>query len=162
MKFASLKGLLAATLIVLFTSATAHSADIKAGNLHIQNIWVKTPPKGAKVAGGYVTITNMGKTSDHLIGGIFPNARKVEIHAMSMKDNIMMMQKLEKGLEIQPGQTVQLKPGSFHLMIMGLSGHLNKGDSGTGELHFKNAGKIKVEYTVKSPEKMSGKKHSHH
>lgn len=162
MKFTALSRLLAATVISLLVSTSAFSADIKAGNIHIKNLWVKTPPKGAKVAGGYVLITNTGKTSDRLIGGTFSSARKVEIHEMSMKNDIMMMSKLEKGLEIKPGQTVELKSGSFHLMIMGLNNTLNKGDSIKGVLQFEKAGKVDVEYMIKDAPATSKSKHTHH
>ncbi len=162
MKFAILLRLFAATVISFFLSTSVFSGEIKAGDIHIKNLWVKTPPKGAKVAGGYLTITNMGKTSDRLVSGTLTGARKVEIHQMSMKNNIMMMSKLEKGLEIKPGQTVELKSGSFHLMIMGLKGTLNKGDSIKGVLQFEKAGKVDVEYMIKDAPATSKSKHSHH
>jgi copper(I)-binding protein len=60
----------------------------------------------------------------------------------------MKMRKLEAGLEIKPGQTVELKPGGYHLMFTGLSQALQQGQSVKGTLQFEKAGSIEVEYRV--------------
>ncbi len=47
---------------------------VKAGALSIQTPWVRATPGGAKVAGGYVTLSNTGTEPDRLIGGTFAQA----------------------------------------------------------------------------------------
>ena len=139
------------SLLILsgFINTSLIAAEYKAGDLVITHLWVKAPPKGAKVAGGYLKITNKGEKSDRLTGGSFIGARKVEVHEMSIKDGIMSMKSLENGLEIKAGQTVFLKPGSFHLMLMGLSEQLKDGDTIKGSLVFEKAGTIDVEFKIK-------------
>ena len=62
-------------------------------------------------------ITNTGTTPDRLVGGATEVAKRFEIHEMSMDGGVMKMRELANGLEIPPGATVELKPGSYHLMM---------------------------------------------
>jgi copper(I)-binding protein len=72
----------------------------------------------------------------------------VEVHEMTMTDGVMKMRKLESGLEIKPGESVELKPGGYHIMFTGLREGLKQGQGLEGTLVFKNAGAVKIEYRV--------------
>jgi copper(I)-binding protein len=120
----------------------------KVGELVIEAPWTRATPGGAKVGGAYLKITNTGAETDRLIGGSLPTATAVEVHAMSMTDGVMKMRKLQEGLEIKPGQTVELKPGGYHLMFIGLSQALQQGHPVKGALQFEKAGSVEVEYRV--------------
>jgi periplasmic copper chaperone A len=120
----------------------------KLGQLVLEAPWARATPEGAQVAGGYLKITNAGKEADRLIGGSLPLAASVEVHQMSMSDGVMQMGKMEQGLEIKPGQTVELKPGSYHLMFMGLREGLKQGQTIKGTLQFEKAGSIEVAFHV--------------
>lgn len=121
---------------------------VHAGDLMISSAWTRATPPGAKIAGGYLTITNMGKASDRLIGGSFEGGSQIEVHEMSMTDGVMKMRPLTDGLEIKPGATVKLEPGGYHLMMMGLSKPLAKGDKVKAQLQFEKAGKVAIELDV--------------
>jgi copper(I)-binding protein len=138
--------LLAAMLTVLASAAFAH--DYKVGALELKHPWARATPKGASVAGGYLTIVNTGGTPDRLIGGSSPAAGKFEIHEMKMDNGVMKMRPLAQGLVIAPGATVELKPGSYHLMFMSLKQPFEQGKRVKGTLVFEKAGKIEVEYAV--------------
>ncbi len=69
---------------------------------------------------------------------------------MRMEGNVMKMRALEKGLEIKPGQTVELKPGGYHVMFLDLKSPLKEGESIKGTLVFEKAGTIEVEYKIES------------
>jgi len=60
------------------------------------------------------------------------------------------MRPVEGGLEIKPGETVDLKPGSMHVMLMGLKQPLEKGQTVKGTLEFEKAGKVDIEYAVEA------------
>ena len=77
-------------------------------------------------------------------------AGKFEVHEMAMVDNVMKMRELPKGLEIAPGKSVELKPGSFHVMFIDLNGTLKEGDKVKGTLKFEKAGTVEVEYAVRA------------
>ncbi len=92
----------------------------KAGALTIEAPWARATPGGAQVAGGFMKITNTGSEPDRLVGGTVPFAGRFEVHEMTMDGGVMKMRELSKGLEIKPGETVELKPGGYHVMFMDL------------------------------------------
>jgi periplasmic copper chaperone A len=62
---------------------------------------------------------------------------------------VMMMRELSDGLEVPPGQSVELKPGSYHIMLLDLKRQLKDGDTVKGTLQFEKAGRVEVEYAVR-------------
>lgn len=136
---------LLATLIQTLTS-TAHSFTL--GDLVIDHPYARATPPNAKVAGGYLTITNNGEEADRIIGASTEFAERVEIHKMAMENDVMKMSPVPEGLEIPAGGSVELKPGSFHLMFMSISTQLNEGDVQKVTLEFEKAGKVEVELNV--------------
>jgi copper(I)-binding protein len=148
MKSVLLAAMLATTLTLAASAASAH--EYKAGSLEIKHPWSRATPKGATVAGGYLKIINTGTTPDRLIGGSTEVAGKFEIHEMSMDNGVMKMRPLANGVEIKPGQTVEFKPGSYHLMFVGISQPVEQGKRVKGTLEFEKAGKVDVEYAVEA------------
>lgn len=141
---------LTGAVVAILIAGSAHAHDYKAGSLAIAHPWTRATPKSATVAGGYLKITNSGNTADRLTGGSAEVARKVEVHEMSMDGGVMKMRELKNGVEIPAGATVELKPGSYHLMMMNLSRPLAKGEKVKGSLTFEKAGKVDVEFTVEA------------
>ena len=141
--------ILSATAFVALAAASPACADdVKAGTLQLSAPWTRATPKGAKIGGGYLKIANTGTAADRLIGGSVAVADKVEIHEMSMTNGVMKMRELANGLEIKPGQVVELKPGSIHLMFVGLKRPLTEGEHLKATLVFAKAGKVEVDFSV--------------
>ena len=109
----------AAALFALL-GAPVQAQEVKAGDLVITQVWSRATPGGAKIAGGYLTIENKGAAPDRLVSGSGDFAGKVEIHEMAVNNGVMTMRPLDKGLPIEPGKTVKLAPGGYHLMLMDL------------------------------------------
>lgn len=132
-------------------AAVAQAQDApsyKAGALQITQPWSRATPKGAQVAGAYFKITNTGTTPDRLLGGSTPVAGRFEVHEMSMDNGVMKMRPVQGGLEIKPGESVELKPGAYHVMMLDLKQPLNKGDHVKATLNFEKAGSVDIEYSV--------------
>jgi len=134
--------------LMIFTAPVA-ADDIKAGDLIISHPWTRATPGGAQVGGGYLTIENKGALADKLLGGTSLIAAKVEVHEMAMKNNVMTMRPVAGGLTIPPGQTVQLAPGGYHIMMMGLKAPLKQGDQVPVTLEFERAGVVSVNFEVR-------------
>ena len=132
---------------VLFT-ASARAEDVKAGDLVISQAWTRATPGGAKTGGGFLTIENKGSAPDRLIGASADGAGKIEVHEMAMNDGVMKMRPVEGGLTIDPGKTVKLAPGGYHLMMMDLKAPLKQGDKLPLTLQFEKAGKVAVTLDV--------------
>jgi len=139
--------LLLAMLVNLITQ-TAFARDYKAGTLTIVDPWSRATPKSAKVGSGYLKIVNAGTTADRLIGGSAEVAGSFQMHEMTMEKGVAKMRPLTDGLEIKPGQTVELNPGAIHIMFVDLKMPLNKGDHFKATLVFEKAGTVEVEYDV--------------
>jgi copper(I)-binding protein len=118
------------------------------GSLHISGPWMRATPKGAIVAGGYLTITNMGSEPDRLVSVSSSIAGKVEIHQMTMTNGVMKMRPVTALLEIKPGDTLELKPGGYHLMFTQLKTGVRKGEKVKATLTFEKAGAIEIEFIV--------------
>src|SRR3984893_1883813 len=106
-----------AFLIANFLAVPVRADEVKAGDLVITQAWSRATPGGAKIGGGYLTIENKGVAPDRLIGGSADIAGKVEVHEMAMNNGVMTIRPLDQGLTIEPGKTVKLAPGGYHLMM---------------------------------------------
>lgn len=149
-------------LAVVLATAGAPAQEYSAGAIKISKVWTREMPAGPNVAAGFMTITNAGKEPDTLIGGSIPIAGKFELHEMSMDRGIMKMRRLDPGLTIKPGETVVLKPGSFHVMFLDVTQGPKRGVPVKGTLIFEKAGRVEVEYAVepigaREPGKGAGK-----
>ena len=103
---------------------------------------------GAAVGGGYMTITNTGASSDRRVGGATEISSRFELHEMSMENGIMKMREVAQGIEIKPGDKIEFKPGSYHVMFMGLKQQLIQGQHLKATLQFEKAGKVDVDFAV--------------
>jgi len=144
-RFAVLLALCAALI-----AAPALSHDYTAGALKIAHPWSRATPKGATIGAGYLKITNNGTAPDRLLGGSSEAAKSFELHVMSMENGVMKMRPVEGGIEIKPGETVEFKPESYHVMFVGLKEPLVQGHRIKATLEFAKAGKVAVEFVVES------------
>lgn len=129
-------------------TATAH--EFKVGGIEVVHPWSRATPPGAKVGAGYMTIKNNGSTPDRLVAATDTVAGKTEIHEMAVVDGIMTMRELPDGLVIPADASTDLKPGSYHIMFVGLKAPLKEGEHFKGTLTFEKAGTIEVEYVVQA------------
>ncbi len=144
----SVPQLFAFAALLAFLGVPAHAQEVKAGDLVITQPWSRATPGGAKIAGGFLTIENKGAAPDRLISGSGDIAGKVEIHEMAMNNGVMTMRPLDKGLVIEPGKTVKLAPGGYHLMLMDLKQPFKQGDKVPVTLEFEKAGKVALSLDV--------------
>lgn len=143
---------------------TPAPARFQAGAITVEAPWSRATPGGARVAGGYLKVTNSGPTADRLIGGTFSASGRFELHEMSVVEGTMRMRPLASGIEIPAGQTVELTPGGLHAMFPQLHRQLKEGERVKGTLIFEHAGTIEVEYQVRGmgAQAPAGDDHGHH
>lgn len=139
---------LAATLVLFAVPVLAQS--YKAGTIEIEQPWARATPKGATIGAGYMKIRNTGTEPDRLVGGSISFAQRFEVHSMTMEQGVMKMREVKDGLEIKPGETVELKPGGYHVMFVGLKDPLKQGEDLTVTLKFAKAGTVEVKYPVEA------------
>jgi periplasmic copper chaperone A len=139
---------LAIIMFALVVASAAGAHEYKIGAIEIVHPWSRATPKGANVAGGYFKLKNSGVTPDRLLGGSTEAGGRFEVHEMVMDGSVMRMRALANGVEIKPGETVEFKPGAFHVMILDLKKPLQQGERFKGTLSFEKAGSVEVEYVV--------------
>lgn len=105
--------------------------------------------------GGYMVITNSAAETDYLVGASASDelCEAVELHTMVEENGVMMMRPVEK-IEVPAGGEAVLKPGSFHVMFIGVKQELKPGDSVKVSLTFEKAGSVDVDAVVRPPQPM--------
>jgi copper(I)-binding protein len=122
---------------------------VKAGDLEITAAAIKATTPGQPVGGGFLTIVNHGSQDDRLVSvTVKADVRTVELHEMAMSNDVMTMRKLKDGLPLPAGQTVEMKPGGLHMMIMGVKAPFRPGETVHAVLEFEKAGKVEIDMPV--------------
>lgn len=134
--------------LVLAQLSPARAADIDVGTIHISQPWARATPKGASSGAAYLTIANNGKAPDRVSCLSSDLSAHCQIHTMTMENGVMKMRPVEGGLEIKPGETVTLKPGGLHVMLVDLKQPLAPGKMAEVTLQFEKAGTVKVEFPI--------------
>jgi copper(I)-binding protein len=106
---------------------------------------------GGANSAAYMIIRNTGNEPDKLIAASSDVAKTIELHTVIEEGGVMRMRQVEGGIDIPANGQVELKPGGFHVMLIGLTRDLNAGDSVQLTLTFEKAGQIPVTAQVRQP-----------
>ena len=140
--------LLAASLIVSAPAAMA-CETVTIGDLTVEHAWSKATIGAGRPGVFYVGITNAGSADDALIGIATPAAGMPMLHETVVQDGIASMPHATS-IPVPAGQSVQLSPGGYHGMLMGLTTALKEGDSFPVTLIFEKAGEVTMNVDVLS------------
>ena len=125
---------LALTALTAFTAVA--SAQTATATIKVEGAWARATVPGQKGTGAIMNIT--AKDSTRLVGVSSPAAGVAEVHEMKMDGDVMKMRAVA-GLDLPAGQTVSLKPGGYHVMLMDLKAPLMKDSTVPVTLRFKDA-----------------------
>lgn len=140
----------ALAVCLALSAVTASAADFAAGSLTIENPWARPTDPMAKTSAAYFTVKNKG-AADKLVGVSSDVAASTMLHQMVNKDGMMIMQHVDS-LSVPAGGSAVLKPGSYHVMFVGLKAQLKAGTAFPLHLTFEKAGKVTVQVAVQRPE----------
>ena len=115
--------LLLLLLTAVFTACTPTLTESE--SLQVSGAWVRPADE---MSAAYLVITNNGRSAQQLVRVETTAANTAEIHETQMDGDLMQMRPVE-AVEILAGETVQLKPGGEHIMLMGLTAPLVAGDT---------------------------------
>ena len=119
-------------------------------SITVEQPWSRATPKGAKTGAVYMTLDNKSGTADRLTGASSDVADKLQIHEMKVENGVMKMREIAGGLSIPASGSVVLKPGSYHVMLIGLKKPLTVGEKFPLTLTFEKAGNISVTVPVQA------------
>jgi len=154
--------LMALCLLVALVAPVAHAHTYHHGDLIIDHPWSRPTPPGTPMGVGYMSITNKGTDDAVLESAQSPRAGHVSIHESYMHEGIMRMQPVRGGLVIPAGETVELKPHSYHLMLEQLPEPLQEGEQIPVVLRFRGMEPVQVKLTVESLDASPAMDHGHH
>ena len=123
--------------------------SVYAQTVEVKDAWVRTSVQGQKATGAFMKITS--KDGAKLVGVSSSAAGVAEVHEMKMEGDVMKMRAVPGGLDIPAGKTVELKPGSYHVMLMDLKAALVKDSSVPLTLVFKDAKGVESKVELKVP-----------
>ena len=135
-------------VVIGLSATTAMAHGYQAGSLSIQHPWSRETAVGQAVGGGFLTIANSGTREDRLLSGTTSVAAEVQLHTMTMDGGIMRMRQVTDGIAIPAKGSVELKPGDYHIMFIGLKRQLRQGDRVPVTLRFQRAGNVTVQFAV--------------
>ncbi len=113
----------------------------------IENAWVRATAGTNKVSAGYAAIINSGAQSDELLAVSTPAAMMTEVHESKSDHGVMSMDPVNK-LTVSANGRIDLKPGSYHLMIMNVTKGLKVGETVDLTFTFKTKGPVTVRAKV--------------
>jgi len=111
--------------------------------------WVRATVPQQKATGAFMSLTS--RSDARLVEARSPVAGVVEIHEMTMSNNVMRMRAVPS-VPLPAGKTVELKPGGYHVMLMDLKAQVKEGDSVPITLVVEGGGKRET-IEVKAPAK---------
>lgn len=140
------RSLLAALPAAFARPALAH--DYRAGDIVIDHPWTRAAGANGN-GGGFMNLRNTGAQADRLVSAASPVARVVELHTHVRDGDVMRMRPVQD-IPVGAGETVQLRPGAFHVMLIGLNAPLQQGTRVPLTLRFERAGEVQVELAVEA------------
>lgn len=126
--------------LFLGVAAPAAAAEVHVGTLVIENAWARA--SAGTAAGAFLTIRNDGE-ADRLVGVTTDAASDAQVHTTVKNGEVMEMRAVD-ALDIPAHGSVALRPGSYHVMLMGLKHPLKAGDTLSLTLRFEKAGTVAV------------------
>ena len=113
-----------AVLVVLAVSLAAAQAQ-RNPDVEVKSAWARPTVDGQMGTGAFMQLTS--KDGARIVGASSDVAGVVEIHEMARDGSVMRMRAI-RNLELPPGDTVELKPGGHHMMLMDLKRPLVTGE----------------------------------
>ena len=146
-------------LLAALLAASAFAQDAKVGSISINHPWARATPGAVKNSAAFMVFDNKG-TADKLIGVSGDVAKEIQIHSMITEAGVMKMREI-KSLDIPANGRAELKPGGFHVMLIGLKDGLKEGATFPLKLKFEKAGEVTVQVKAEKPGAHDHAEHKH-
>lgn len=145
--------LAAAAAFAAYAANPALADDVKLGNLTVSGAFARASPMMAQAGAGFMIITNAGE-ADKLVAAKSDISEVVELHTHIEENGMKAMRKVDF-IDVPASGSVELKPGSFHVMFIKLKDQLKEGQQVAVTLVFEKAGEVAVTLPVKGPGAMN-------
>lgn len=138
--------------LVLLTACSsddqAASATKSADVVAVKAPYIRAMPPGQAVTAMFLTLENTSDTDRFLVSATGDISEKIELHEHTHADGMMKMRQVPE--IIIPKQSVaELKPGGYHIMLIGLKKDLKLGEKISFDLQFKDGTQTRISAEVK-------------
>lgn len=133
--------------MALFAAASVYATDVKVGNLSVDDAWAR-PGQTGQMTGAFMEIKNKG-AADKLVSASSDVAKATELHMTQMKDGTMAMRQTSS-MDIPADGELKLKPGGYHIMLIGLNRPLVAGEAVPIKVKFEKAGEVIVNAKIRN------------
>jgi periplasmic copper chaperone A len=141
--------LLTLALLLLAALAACQSAS-QTPSITVEEAWGRASPAVAANGAFYMKIRNSGGAPDRLLSASSSVCGVVELHEMSMMNDVMEMSPVES-IAIPANSTVELKVGGLHVMCIDKQVDFSPGARYSLTLNFETSGAITVEAEIRQP-----------
>jgi len=135
-------------LALLAALAALAACGPSAGELRIEDPWIRDAPDGATALAGYMTVDWTGREPLRLVAARSPHFGRIEMHQSRDDDGRARMQQLET-VPILPGGTTRFEPGGLHLMLLSPDGAIRAGDRVPIELEFDDGRRVQAQFRIR-------------
>lgn len=155
-------------------SSTAHDHDTKDDHkakhgshgeqeskaVSVVDAHVVLPPAAVPVMAGFATLHNPTDAPVVIVNVVSDAFERVEMHLTTIENDVAKMRK-QAELTVPAGDSLELRHGSYHLMLMKPLGDLALGDTIVLALELASGETIPVEFAVTESMAKSKKHHNH-
>jgi len=134
--------------LMLTALATLLTASPVLAQVTVADPWVRGTVAQQRATGAFMKLTSTDGA--RLVEARSPVAGVVEIHEMTMDNNVMRMRQVPM-LELPAGKAVELKPGGYHVMLMDLKQAMKTGESVPITLVFEDKDKKRQTVDIQAP-----------
>jgi copper(I)-binding protein len=133
---------------IICTAAFSLSAFAADSSLSVDDPYVRLAPPGVTTTGAFMTISNSGSADRKLVKAASPVSDKVQLHTHMNDHGVMKMREIPE-IPVQANGKVELKPGSYHIMLIEMKTELKEGDHVPITLSFDDGSTSQVDATVR-------------
>jgi len=125
-------------------------AGCSEGQFEIRDAWIAEAPPNVVAQAGYLTLANNTAKPMTLVHATSNTFGEIQIHRSTHDEATGMVTMVhEKKAEIPAHQTLQFKPGDYHLMLMKPKSALKEGDQVAMKLTFDDGTEYKTTFAVR-------------
>ena len=137
-----------AAALSLCAATTAWADGYKAGQVQVDDLWVRATAPGQPNGAGYLKIHNAGQAADRLVAVKSDVAERIEVHTIENENGVARMRAVDGGVQVPAGGDVKFAPGGYHVMFMKVKGAFKEGADVPATLTFEKAGDVAVKFKV--------------
>ena len=144
----SLRTVVTRTVAVAALVFTASLAAAQTPAVTVHDAWVREPMGGRNMTGAFAVVENPGATAKAIVAASSDISDKVELHEMKNENGMMKMSPVKK-MDVPAKGKLELKPGSFHVMLFDVKKKISDGEKISLTFTFDDGSKVTTEAQVR-------------